>query len=268
MAELDGMGPGITYWVVLVAVSLAGAFVVSLMVKRALPPARSLWVALSSALTGGGARIASLVGFAIALSSGPVFAVRRNTVVPRRRAFRSAKLRPGTEETTPPRSSVPSGRSGPVRVHPAIHGPSRTSAEHRVERLFVRATSRTDFDAPVGGPVIDRGGPESPGGPRGRDHDLEKELAKRRHPAGKGLRSKSAADEPSPGRQHTVRRGETLWSIAADVLGTDDIRRIARFWPLIHRANRDIVGRDPSLIFPGQRLAIPDERGPSDQPGA
>jgi nucleoid-associated protein YgaU len=42
-------------------------------------------------------------------------------------------------------------------------------------------------------------------------------------------------------------------------LETKDLRRIARYWPAIHRANRDVVGRDPSRIFPGQRLILPPE---------
>ncbi|MDQ3878719.1 MAG: hypothetical protein M3290_10300, partial [Actinomycetota bacterium] len=45
-----------------------------------------------------------------------------------------------------------------------------------------------------------------------------------------------------------VMPGDTLWDIAASHLGTRDARRIARYWPLIHRANRAEIGSDPSLI--------------------
>jgi nucleoid-associated protein YgaU len=60
---------------------------------------------------------------------------------------------------------------------------------------------------------------------------------------------------------YTVRRGDSLWSIAAQILGTEDARRIARYWPLIHRANRGVIGPNPDLIMPGQRLRLPSEPG-------
>jgi nucleoid-associated protein YgaU len=53
--------------------------------------------------------------------------------------------------------------------------------------------------------------------------------------------------------------GDTLWSIAAERLGTDDIRRIARYWPRIHRANREVIGPNPDLLRPGQVLELPPE---------
>jgi nucleoid-associated protein YgaU len=55
-----------------------------------------------------------------------------------------------------------------------------------------------------------------------------------------------------------VRRGDTLWSIAARSLGpgaTAD--EIAREWPRWHEANRHTIGNDPDLIRPGQVLLPP-----------
>jgi nucleoid-associated protein YgaU len=55
-----------------------------------------------------------------------------------------------------------------------------------------------------------------------------------------------------------VRRGDTLWSIAARSLGpaaTAD--EIAREWPRWHEANRHAIGDDPDLIQPGQVLHPP-----------
>lgn len=50
---------------------------------------------------------------------------------------------------------------------------------------------------------------------------------------------------------HVVQPGETLWQIALNLSGNP-----AR-WPELYRANRDQI-RDPSMLYPGQRLAIPD----------
>jgi nucleoid-associated protein YgaU len=50
---------------------------------------------------------------------------------------------------------------------------------------------------------------------------------------------------------HVVKPGETLWQIAANLTGN------AQRWPELYRANRDQI-KDPSRLYPGQRLAIPD----------
>jgi hypothetical protein len=67
------------------------------------------------------------------------------------------------------------------------------------------------------------------------------------------------ADRSPERKQWRVNRGDTLWDIAAQVLATSDRARIARYWPAIHRANRDVLGANPSLIFPGQILRLPAE---------
>jgi nucleoid-associated protein YgaU len=56
-----------------------------------------------------------------------------------------------------------------------------------------------------------------------------------------------------------VRPGDSLWSIAAEVLDTSDPAHIAQYWPRLHRANRGVIGPDPNLIFPGQILELPEE---------
>ncbi|MGN6754249.1 MAG: LysM peptidoglycan-binding domain-containing protein [Intrasporangium sp.] len=56
----------------------------------------------------------------------------------------------------------------------------------------------------------------------------------------------------------TVRRGDSLWSLAARHLGpgaTD--REIALMWPHWYAVNADVIGPDPDLIRPGQQLRIP-----------
>lgn len=56
-----------------------------------------------------------------------------------------------------------------------------------------------------------------------------------------------------------VRRGDTLWSIAARHLGGDPSdAEVAAAWPAWHAANRDVVGEDPDLLLPGQVLRAPE----------
>lgn len=61
-----------------------------------------------------------------------------------------------------------------------------------------------------------------------------------------------------------VRPGDTLWAIAARSLppGASNAQ-IARACGQWHAANRDVIGDDPNLIFPKQRLAPPLGKDPT-----
>ncbi|KRC66473.1 hypothetical protein ASE12_17880 [Aeromicrobium sp. Root236] len=61
-----------------------------------------------------------------------------------------------------------------------------------------------------------------------------------------------------------VRPGDTLWAIAARSLpaGATDAE-IARACARWHAANRDVIGDDPDLIFPKQRLVPPLGKDPT-----
>ena len=48
-----------------------------------------------------------------------------------------------------------------------------------------------------------------------------------------------------------VAPGDTLWDIAARRLGA------GASWPAIYALNRDVIGPDPGVIRPGQRLVLP-----------
>ena len=81
-------------------------------------------------------------------------------------------------------------------------------------------------------------------------------------PSSSSSRAQSSAD---PGPQtsstptHTVVPGESLWSITARLLPAGSgPEQIAQAWPLLYRANSDVVGADPSLIRPGTVLSVPD----------
>jgi nucleoid-associated protein YgaU len=77
-----------------------------------------------------------------------------------------------------------------------------------------------------------------------------------RHPAGRDLEDGGA----HPAEKYTVQAGDTLWDIAERVLDRDDVRAIARYWPKIHRANRQVLGADPNRLTPGQVLLLPSTR--------
>lgn len=60
-----------------------------------------------------------------------------------------------------------------------------------------------------------------------------------------------------------VRPGDSLWTIARSALGPDPTAAdVAAHWPRIHRANRAVIGADPDLIHPGQRLRLPPRPTP------
>lgn len=66
-----------------------------------------------------------------------------------------------------------------------------------------------------------------------------------------------------PTRVVTVRPGDSLWSIAADLLPTHaDDAAITRTWQHLHHVNAARVGKDPDLILPGTRLLVPDDIAP------
>lgn len=70
--------------------------------------------------------------------------------------------------------------------------------------------------------------------------------------------ARSTGPAPSTGRSVTVRPGDTLWAIAAaDLPGGAEPDEVDRHWRLLHDLNRDLLGPDPDLIHPGQRLRLP-----------
>src|SRR5207253_1287172 len=58
-----------------------------------------------------------------------------------------------------------------------------------------------------------------------------------------------------------VHRGDSLWRIAARNLDpAATTQEVAVAWPQWWAANRDVIGDDPDLIHPGQRLSAPTRR--------
>lgn len=68
----------------------------------------------------------------------------------------------------------------------------------------------------------------------------------------------AARERPAGGATVRVLPGDTLWELAEDELGADARPEdVERRWREIYAANRDLVGADPDLIRPGQRLTLP-----------
>lgn len=68
----------------------------------------------------------------------------------------------------------------------------------------------------------------------------------------------AARTAPSVARVHTVRPGESLWSVTATALGPRATAAdVAAGWRRLHAVNRDRVGDDPDLLLPGTTLRLP-----------
>lgn len=78
-------------------------------------------------------------------------------------------------------------------------------------------------------------------------------------PAGFDRSAIPASDGPAAAaQQHEVAPGDTLWAIAAAHLPPDATDAdVAAAWPRWYSANRAVIGDDPDVIQPGQRLAAP-----------
>lgn len=74
-----------------------------------------------------------------------------------------------------------------------------------------------------------------------------------------GVLTGRPAPVPSASAEVVVRRGDSLWAVAARHLGegaTD--AQVAAEWPRWYARNRHVVGPDPDLLLPGQMLVAPD----------
>jgi nucleoid-associated protein YgaU len=66
------------------------------------------------------------------------------------------------------------------------------------------------------------------------------------------------------GASVVVQPGDTLWGLAAQSLHQSGAAppsdaEVARAWPTWWSANREVIGDDPHLLFPGTVLTSPDQ---------
>ncbi|MBT8200483.1 MAG: LysM peptidoglycan-binding domain-containing protein, partial [Acidimicrobiia bacterium] len=67
-----------------------------------------------------------------------------------------------------------------------------------------------------------------------------------------------SADVERKLHHYRVVPGDSLWAIACRDLGSGSDEQIDRRWRQIYAENREIIGSNPDLIFPGQKLSIPE----------
>ncbi|GAA1791202.1 hypothetical protein GCM10009795_041110 [Nocardioides hankookensis] len=72
-----------------------------------------------------------------------------------------------------------------------------------------------------------------------------------------GLPLPERAPAPAPDRTVVVAPGDSLWSIAARTLGPGaSAAEIDAGWRRLYDLNRDVIGPDPDVIHPAQRLEV------------
>jgi hypothetical protein len=193
-------------------------------------------------------RSVSLLGLLVTLAS-PAGAAQRSPLrrgpVPSRQ-LDALRSEPG--RFPPPRLPGPAEPLREGRPLPGVEGPPR---------MPVRPGPRPPWSrADVSGSRSSAGHPAVHGG---RRSDRPEPLFPRWRPVRAAANARARGASEARASWHAVLPGDTLWSIAAERLETDDVRRIARYWPRIHRANRDEIGPNPDLIRPGQVLELPPE---------
>jgi nucleoid-associated protein YgaU len=80
----------------------------------------------------------------------------------------------------------------------------------------------------------------------------------RARPPGRARPGEDAVPDPTPAVETvTVRSGDSLWRIAAAALPGAEAAEIVAYVAVLHDRNRAVIGDDPDLILPGQRLELP-----------
>jgi resuscitation-promoting factor RpfA len=158
-------------------------------------------------------------------------------------------------------ASVLSSVTGPASASAAPAG--AVSMPHPA--ALARAASLTAIGDPLDWPGLRDPAPATPAKPATPvSTGTPAPASHRRQPpvglvgGGHGGDPRTAAATPTAGGEVVVGPGDTLWSIAAAHLppAASDAS-IDQLWHEWYAANRQLIGPDPSLLHPGQRLVPP-----------
>lgn len=85
--------------------------------------------------------------------------------------------------------------------------------------------------------------------------------------SGLALPHRPTSDPAALPGDRLVHPGDSLWSVAADLVGADaSLAEVDHAWRAIYRANRARVGPDPDLVVAGTRLETPPRLRPDPLP--
>jgi resuscitation-promoting factor RpfA len=142
---------------------------------------------------------------------------------------------------------------------PSLDRPSSTGTS------LPAAAQLPSLDRPAGAPVV---GPEAnlPMPDRPQSSNPSGTLPSPDRPSaeqtGAGNQAQQAQQRQQQAGQHVVKRGDTLWDIAASQLPAGaSAQEITNEWHRWYQANKDVIGEDPNLILPGQVLQAPPDSG-------
>ncbi|MEV7992285.1 transglycosylase family protein [Streptomyces sp. NPDC086077] len=91
------------------------------------------------------------------------------------------------------------------------------------------------------------GAPAAPEASGGNSAPTQSRPSRSSQPAQEPVRESGHTDRDASRGDHTVRQGDTLSAIAA---------RNGTTWQRLFAANKDVIGGDPDVIVPGQRLVL------------
>lgn len=216
-------------------------------------------------------RLVSFLGCALSLHATPAAAQTRGPVPPSRAARLAA---PPWSATTGTAGVAGTGASKPLPLHhPAVH-PAGATASAAPMRLFPRAAEvlqerRRRADSIARHPAGRTAGVQRAATGQGSDRrpllqHADDTSSSRRH-GGDTRPFRPVAMDDLPGStsgsttSYRVVRGDTLWGIAVRTSAQRDAAAVHALTQKIYDLNRDVVGGDPDLIFPGQILRLPGD---------